>query len=224
MQPYFFPYIGYFQLINAVDKFVIYDDVNYIKQGWINRNRILLEGKAHFFTLDLFNASSFKLINEIEMGNNRYKLVKTIEQIYKKAAFFHEVFPLIEEIMTYKENNLALFLENSIRKIALFFNIQTNIIVSSMIKKDVSQKGQDKVLDICKKMDASIYINSIGGQELYSKEIFNQEGIGLKFIKSQPINYTQFNNEFIPWLSILDVIMFNSVEEIQGMLGQYELL
>lgn len=224
MQPYFFPYIGYFQLISAVDTFVIYDDVNYIKQGWINRNRILLKGKEHLLTLNLANASSFKLINEIKIGNNNDKLLKTIEQTYKKAPFFHESFSVVEEILTFKESNLAGFLENSIRKLTSILCIQTNIVVSSKVEKDISKKGIDKVIDICKVLNASIYINAIGGQGLYSKEAFVQKQINLKFIKSHSINYAQFNNEFVPWLSIVDVMMFNSKEKIKKMLNKYELI
>ena len=224
MQPYFFPYIGYFQLINAVDKFVIYDDVNYIKQGWINRNRILLDGKDHFLTLSLLNAGSYRLINEIEIGPNRHKLLKTIGQTYKKAPFFHEVFSLIEGILTCEENNLAFFLEISVRRIVAFLNIKTDLMVSSTIKKDAAKKGQDKVLEICEKMNAAVYVNAEGGQELYSKEIFNLKGIALKFIKSRPINYVQFNNEFVPGLSIIDVLMFNSKENVNKMLKSYDFL
>ena len=224
MQPYFFPYIGYFQLINAVDTFVIYDDVNYIKQGWINRNRILLKNEEYLLTLNLANASSFKLINEIEIGNNNGKLLKTIEQTYKKTPYFHETISVVEEILTFKESNLAGFLENSIRKLTSILCIQTNIVVSSKVEKDISKKGIDKVIDICKALNASIYINAIGGQGLYSKEAFAQNQINLKFIKPHSINYAQFNNEFVPWLSIIDVMMFNSPKEVNRMLNDFELM
>jgi hypothetical protein len=224
MQPYLFPYIGYFQLINAVDTFVIYDEVNYIKQGWINRNKILLNSKEHLITLNLVNSSSFKLINEIEKGHNNNKLLKTIEQAYKKAPFFHEVYSVIEDILKVNESNLASFLEFSIRKLAIYLGIKTHIVVSSRLQKDFTKKGQDKVIDICKGLNASIYINAIGGQQLYSKEKFSQYQIDLKFIKTNTISYRQFNNEFVPWLSIIDVMMFNSKEEIIEMLYKFELL
>jgi len=224
MQPYFFPYIGYFQLINAVDKFVIYDDVNYIKQGWINRNRILLNGKDHLFTLNLVGASSFKLINEIEISNNINKLLKTIYQEYSKAPFFIKSFPIIEDIFTFNDTNLGRFLENSIRRLCDYFHINTEILVSSKIEKQQKLEGQEKIIDICKRLNANEYINAIGGQELYSKNIFNQNEIKLSFIKSKPTEYKQFNNEFVSWLSIIDLMMFNSPEQISQMLDQYELL
>lgn len=224
MQPYFFPYIGYFQLINSVDKFVIYDDVNYIKQGWINRNRILLNGKDHLFTLYLIGAGSFKLINEIEIGNNKDKLLKTIFQAYSKAPFFKKNFPIIEDIFTFNDTNLGRFLENSIRCLCDCFHINTEILVSSKIDKQQKLEGQEKIIDICMRLNSNEYINAIGGQELYSKKIFNQNEIKLSFIKSKPTEYKQFNNEFVPWLSIIDVMMFNSLEQISQILNQYELL
>lgn len=224
MQPYFFPYIGYFQLIKTVDAFVIYDDVNYIKQGWINRNRILLNNNAHFITLELTGASSFKKINEVEVGKNKNKIIKTLELVYKKATYYKEIFPLIEEILNYEENNLSKFLTNSLLKLNQKLNITTNILVSSNIEKNNELKGYEKVLELCKLLKAKTYVNAIGGADLYSKDVFLQHGVELKFIKTSPINYTQFSNEFIPWLSIIDMLMFNSTEDISKMLDKYELI
>ena len=227
MQPYFFPYIGYWQLLNVVDKYVIYDDVNYINRGWINRNRILLNSKDKMITLSLKEVSQNKLIKEIELLNNekeREKLLKTISQSYKKAPFYDEVYPLIEEILNFKEINLEKFLENSIKKIIEYLEIDTTILISSEIEKDNMLKGKNKILDICKNLGASEYYNAIGGQELYSYEEFNKEGIKLKFLKSGNIEYKQFKNEFIPNLSIIDVMMFNSKEKIKEFLNNYTLI
>lgn len=227
MQPYFLPYIGYWQLLNVVDKYVIYDDVNYINRGWINRNRILLNSKDKMITLSLKEVSQNKLIKEIELLNNekeREKLLKTISQSYKKAPFYDEVYPLIEEILNFKEINLEKFLENSIKKIIEYLEIDTTILISSEIEKDNMLKGKNKILDICKNLGASEYYNAIGGQELYSYEEFNKEGIKLKFLKSGNIEYKQFKNEFIPNLSIIDVMMFNSKEKIKEFLNNYTLI
>ena len=222
MQPYFFPYIGYFQLINLVDKFVLYDDVNFIKQGWINRNRII-SNNNQFFTLQLQGASSFKKINEIYTGNNKQKLVKTIYQTYSKANYFKFAFPVIEECILNKENNLSLYLEKIIRNISSYLGIVTKIIVSSNIEKDESLSGEKKVLDICKKLNAKEYINAQGGKDLYTKEAFHKNGLELYFIQSKNTPYKQFNNDFVPWLSIIDVLMFNSHEQITKILNDYEL-
>lgn len=224
MQPYLFPYIGYWQLISAVDMFVIYDDVNFIKKGYINRNNILVNKKPYRFTLELLGASQNKLINEIEIGINGGKILKTIEMAYKKAPFFKNVFPVIEEILNQEEKNLAKFIGYSLIKISKFLGIDKKFIYSSGIEKNYTLKGQDKIIDICKRLNAKIYINPIGGQELYSKEIFKANNIDLFFLKPIIVEYKQFDNEFIPYLSIIDVMMFNSVNEIKNMLKSYELI
>lgn len=227
MQPYFLPYSGYWQLLNAVDKYVIYDDVNYIKGGWINRNRILINKEAKYFNVKLNGASPNKLINEVEVSLDEVyqkKLLKTIEENYKKAPFFYKIFPVIQRIVENKEINLAKYLEYSIREICSYLDIKTELIISSNLEKNNSLKGKDKVIEICKKLGGSEYYNAIGGQELYSFEEFKSNGIELKFLKTEEINYQQFNNEFVPYLSILDVMMFNSKEKVKEFLNNYSLV
>lgn len=227
MQPYFVPYIGYWQLLNAVDRYVIYDDVNFIKGGWINRNRILINGQPKYFNIPMIGASPFKLINEVGV-NNDSKLVdknlRTIDGAYKKAPYYEEVYPLIEKILKCKKDNIAEFISESMAIICEFLNIETEIIVSSKLDKNCALKGQDKVLEICKLLGATEYYNAIGGQELYSFSDFKKEGIELKFLKTDAISYKQFSNEFQPNLSIIDVMMFNSKEDISHMLKQYTLV
>lgn len=227
MQPYFFPYLGYWQLINAVDKYVIYDDVNYIKNGWINRNNILLNGQKHLLTLPLDGASPFLLINQIKMTSNikvKEKILKTVEQAYKKAPFYKLVYPIIEKLIMNKDLNIAVAIYNSIKDILLYLNINTELILSSSLDKDNSLKGQDKVLNICKLLKGTEYYNAIGGQELYSANDFQEKNIELKFLKMNDICYKQFNNQFVSGLSIIDILMFNSVEEIHKMLNEYTII
>ena len=224
MQPYFLPYIGYFQLINAVDKYVIYDDVQYIKGGWINRNYILLNYERFLINLLLSGASSNKTINNIEVQSNQSKLIKTIENAYKKAPMFEKVFPLFLMLMEYKEKNLGLFIGNSILELCRYLSIETELVYSSDIEKDNTLKAQDKVLHICKLLGANNYLNAIGGQILYNKEDFKKQGIVLQFLDTTIKPYQQLNNEFVPYLSIIDVLMFNSVEEINEMLSDYSLV
>lgn len=227
MQPYFLPYIGYWQLLNAVDKYVIYDDVNYIKGGWINRNRILINKEAKYFNVKLNGASPNKLINEVEVSLDEVyqkKLLKTVEENYKKAPFFNEVFPVIQKIIENKETNLAKYLEYSIKEICSYLDIKTEILISSHLEKNNSLKGKNKVIEICKKLGGTEYYNAVGGQELYSFEEFKSNGIELKFLKTKEINYQQFSNEFVPYLSILDVMMFNSKEKVKGFLNNYSLI
>lgn len=224
MQPYLFPYIGYWQLVNAVDTFVIYDDVNFIKQGYINRNNILIRGCKVLFTLNLIGASSNKLINEIEVGNNEKKLLKTFRQVYSKAPFYFYVMPLIEQIFSSEEKNLAKFVGNSIILLAQYLQVETEFKYSSTIAKDNDLKAQDMVIEISKLLGATTYVNAIGGKGLYSKDVFRSRGLTLQFIKSKPTSYTQFNKDFVPNLSIIDVLMFNSVDDVRSMLNGYELI
>lgn len=224
MQPYFLPYLGYWQLLNLVDTFVIYDDVNYINKGWINRNNMLLSSQIFQFNLLLSGASQNKKINEIEIQPDQKKLIKTIESAYKKAPNFDAVFQLFLKVMGNDNRCLATFLGESIKEIADYLTIQTEIINSSELKKDNSLKGEDKILDICKILGASDYINPIGGYELYSQEAFCKEGIRLNFLNCKTVSYKQFNIEPVPNLSIIDVLMFNEINAVKEMLEQFELL
>lgn len=227
MQPYFFPYIGYWQLLNVVDKYVIYDDVNFIKGGWINRNRILIDGKAVYFNIQMSGASPYKLINQIQINNNEINIkknIKTIYMAYHKAPYFSEVYPIIEEILKLQTDNLSKYVIESIKLITKFLNIETEILISSSIKKNNELKGEDKVIDICKLLKATKYYNAIGGKNLYSFDKFNKNGIELVFLKSNNICYRQFNNEFVPNLSIIDVMMFNSKEKIKTFLDEYTII
>ena len=226
MQPYFFPYLGYWQLMNAVDKYVVYDDVNYIKGGWINRNHILLNGKPHLINLFLKGSSPYKMINEIEVthGSGDTKLLKTISMYYSKAKYYNDVFPLIQEIINNPETVLSAYLVDSFKIINRYLGIGTEIILSSALKKDCSLKGEEKVIHICKILNADEYYNAIGGMELYSRERFQENGIKLSFLKTDEIAYPQFNHEFVPNLSIIDVMMFNSKGEIKEILGKFSLI
>lgn len=227
MQPYFFPYIGYWQLMNAVDKYVIYDDVNFIKGGWINRNRILLNGKPQYFNVQMKGASPFKLINEIEINcseSSINKNLKTIYMAYHKAPYFEKVNFLLEKILETQTDNLAEYVINSIRCVAEYLEIKTEIVISSLLSKSNKLKGQDKVIEICKKLNATDYYNAIGGMDLYSFYEFKKNGINLSFLKTNDICYEQFNNEFVSNLSIIDVMMFNSKDKIKEMLDDFILI
>lgn len=226
MQPYFFPYIGYWQLINAVNKYIIYDDVNFIKGGWIQRNNILMNGQSMRIILRLCNASQNKLINEIEVLNDIYnkKILKTIKICYGRAPHFLDCFPILEEVINQDEKNLAKYLEFSIRLICKYLSINIEVFVSSEIKKNNDLRGKDKIIDICKIMGAKEYINAIGGKAFYTHDEFNARGIQLKFLKTNDIRYKQFNNEFIPNLSIIDVMMFNSINETKTLLEEFTLI
>lgn len=227
MQPYLFPYIGYFQLMNAVDKFVMYDDVNFIKKGWINRNNILVEGKAKLFSVPLVDISQNKRINEIYLSKDQkwqQTFLKTLEQNYKKAPYFLEVYPLIEKIILSRAEKINELVLNSFSLLNNYLDIKTTITPTSGIYDVSHLRGQERIIAICKMEKASHYINPYGGQELYSKSVFEKENIELHFLKSEPVIYGQFNKKFVPWLSIIDVMMFNSKQTIASFLGQYTLI
>ena len=225
MQPYFLPYIGYFQLIKAVDKYVIADDVNYIRQGWINKNFLLINAKPFMFHLNLIDASQNKWINKIYVADNQYKLLKTIEFNYKKAPFFKDVFPMIEGILTYEDKNLARYVGNSIIKISKYLRLKTEFLYEGDVQEcNRSLKFQERLISDCVLFGAKQYINAIGGMKLYDKDEFKKAGVELLFLKSNPIEYKQFYHPFVPNLSILDVLMFNSVEQTNVLLLQFDLI
>ena len=216
MQPYFFPYIGYFQLIDSVDLFIIYDNIQYTKKGWVNRNRILQNNKDVVISLPLKKDSDFKCICDrmVSGDYNPRKLLNKIHGAYSRAPYFSQTFLLLEKILLYKEDNLFRFLRNSIVGVCEHLRLPTKIMTSSDTGIDHKFKGQEKVIAICEAVNANVYINAIGGKELYSKDEFQKRGIQLNFNHSQSFEYTQFGNEFIPQLSIIDVMMFVPIDDI----------
>jgi hypothetical protein len=227
MQPYFMPYVGYFQLMTAVDVFVLYDNIKYTKKGWINRNRMLLNGKDETFSLPLKKDSDLLDVVERELAAdfNPDKLLKKFKGAYRRAPFYEQTCPLLERIVRYEEPNLFRYLHYAIASTAEHLGIETEIRFSSGILIDHDIKGQDKVLALCEATGATTYINAIGGMELYATDAFHGKGIELKFIKSKQLEYTQFGDPFVPCLSIIDVMMFNSIDSIRTIITtNYELI
>jgi hypothetical protein len=218
MQPYFLPYIGYFQLIGAVDVFILYDNIKYTKKGWINRNRMLLNGKDTMFSLPLKKASDTLNIVERELiaEFDPTKLLNQFKGAYSHAPQFELTYPLLEEIVRHEDNNLFGYINYSIVRLCAHLGIKTKIIISSEIDIDHQLKGQDKVLALCCAIGADTYINPIGGTGMYSKKDFSLQGIELQFIKSRDFIYSQFDWQYVPFLSIIDVLMFNSKEIISA--------
>ena len=210
MQPYFFPYIGYWQLIHAADCFIVYDDVNYINKGWVNRNRILINGDVKYITLPLHYASQNKYIcNTIIKSSLNWsdKLIKTLEHAYRKSPYFKEIFPFIEKILRFPSENLSDFLVNQLVIFAELLNIDTKFVMTSRIYNNSTLKGQERILDICICENAVTYINLPGGQSLYDKTVFNKVGINLCFISTDILPYQQRSQNFLPNLSIIDMLM-----------------
>lgn len=225
MQPYFLPYMGYWQLISAVDEFVIYDNIKYTKKGWINRNRFLQNGKDELFSLPLKADSDTLDVAERELSPDfeRDKLIRQLQGAYRKAPHYTENFPVIEDIIKNPEQNLSEYISASIHKLCEYLGIGTKLTASSEVAIDhQSLKGQDKVMAICHALDATSYLNPIGGLELYDKSTFEKSGLELSFLRSQVLPYQQFGQPALPHLSILDVLMFNSREQTQAYLSSFD--
>lgn len=227
MQPYYFPYLGYFQLMNAVDTFVILDDVQFMKGGWIHRNRILLEGDKKQIHMKIDHMSQNKKIHEHERAvdpvHEGYQL-RLLSHAYKHAPFYEDVMPMIERIMKDDEPNVAVYLEKLLIEVRDYLGLDTKVLVASSLDYDKSLKREELVIEICRSLNTDHYINAIGGQALYEKEKFAKSGISLDFIKMDRIEYPQFNHPFVPDLSIIDVMMFNSKSKIRELLNAYTLI
>lgn len=224
MQPYIFPYLGYFQLIRAVDTFVVFDDVAYINRGWINRNYILALEARQLFTVPVSGGSQNRLINQLQVYEQPVKLIKTVQQRYGKAPHFRGCFPLIEEILLYPEKNLAHFLDHGLRQICTYLGIHPSWYVSSALKKDNSLCGQEKVLALCQELGATQYINLPGGETFYDHTLFDAKRLQLSFIQPRLVKYRQFGESFVPNLSIIDVMMFNGMEGTRLLLEEYDIV
>lgn len=229
MQPYLFPYLGYYQLASAVDTFVFFDDVNYIKKGWINKNNILVNGSAFKFSVPVIGISQNKLINEVALSEFDIwsnKFLKTLSSSYKKAPYFDNAIELISEVLCKKCHNVSELAQNSVALISSYLGLETAFIKSSDLNYDrTAAGGQQKILDICKVMNAVQYINPQNGRELYNKNEFTNQGLELSFISMNDVTYSQYTDKnFVPSLSIIDVLMFNSKEQIMEHLKNYILL
>lgn len=226
MQPYFFPYLGYFQLLKAVDKFVVYDDVNFIKQGWINRNFILHDCNPLRVTIPLKQASSFRPIDETQIASFsswKKKFLQTISQAYGHAPFFKEVYPLVETVIEDDCITIAQLASNSIFAVLEYLELPLEVEPTSRRYMNQHLKGQERVLDICRIECCEKYYNLPGGMDLYEREAFEQAGIDLWFVQPADVSYKQFACKFVPKLSMIDVLMFNDRKTVVSYLDQYEI-
>ncbi len=227
MQPYFVPYIGYFQLIAAVDQFIVYDNIKYTKSGWINRNRILQNGKDVMLSLPLKHDADTLDVRERRLAQQfrRDKMLNQLREAYRGAPFFDTTYALCERIVGYADDNLFGFLHHSLLQVCRQLGLTTPIRIASEIDADHSLKSEQRVLALCAAVGADSYLNTSGGRELYSEATFRQRGIALQFIRAKPCLYRQFGAPCVPALSIIDVLMFNEPETIAEWLATgYELL
>lgn len=228
MQPYLFPYLGYFQLIARSDVFVLGDDLQYVKGSWINRNRVLANGHPKLITFPVRKSNQFAPINQRwlsdEFTQEAQKLLKTLELSYSRAPYKTETIALMRQILAHPEHNLARFIENSIRRICAYLEIATPIRIGSELGLPARMDKQERVVTIAHKMNAELYINPIGGTALYCPGYFRSQGLALRFLRMDDLSYPQFNQPFVPSLSIIDVLMFNSRSETQALLKRFSLI
>jgi WbqC-like protein family/Acetyltransferase (GNAT) family len=225
MQPYLFPYIGYFHLIAASHRYVFYDDVNFITRGWINRNRILVDGKDYLFTVPVSKASQNRLIMETPIAIDKAwkdKFARTIAQAYRRAPYFEAVAPLVTEVFAPDHASIGDLAINSITSVCQYLGIEFNWTRSSVCSPHTKGIDRaDRLIEIVKSEGYHRYVNAPGGMELYTKEYFKAHDVELGFVESKPVEYTQFSNTFVPALSIIDVLMFNDPSTIRALFKKY---
>ena len=223
MQPYYFPYIGYWQLMNRADRYVIYDDAAFIKGGWIARNRILINGVPSFINVPLSGAGSGRPIREIRADITPRSVRKTrtkLECAYRRAPYYGEVYPVVARMLDAAavQEGLADYLSVLIREMTRLLNIRAEFSRSSELSRGKELRGQDRVIEICRELNTDVYLNAIGGMHLYRAADFQAVGMELRFLRTDPISYRQFGGAFCPDLSIIDVLMFNGWEGTRALL------
>ncbi|MDP1571632.1 MAG: WbqC family protein [Vicinamibacterales bacterium] len=226
MQPYFLPYLGYWQLLARVDAFVVYDNIQYTKKGWINRNRYLRDGEPAWFTVPLKKASDYLDVREREVAPDfdRAKLLRALASSYRTAPQFDAVFPLVERVVRAPKAHLFDYVHHSLIETAAFLGVATPIVVSSTVAIDHTLAAERRVLALCEAIGAEAYLNPVGGQALYSAAAFAARGVRLQFLRPQLREYPQCGRPFVPGLSILDVLMFNSRDTVREMLKECDVL
>ena len=232
MQPYFFPHLAYFQLMKEADEWIVFDEIQFIDKGWINRNRILHpneEKQWQYFTLPLTGRKQFSRISELEIHpekNWEAEIFGKLTHLKKKAPFYRDTLAFLEECFEEKTANLSVFLSHTLRKCAQKLEISTPIKVQSemgMVGLQSTHPGQWAV-SISAACGATEYINPLGGAEIFKKAEFDAANIKLKLLKGGQLSYTQRNRQFVPGLSIIDVLMWNSAEEVRELMTQYEVI
>jgi hypothetical protein len=224
MQPYLFPYLGYYQLAVAADRWVFHDDVMYIKQGYINRNSILVNGAAHRFSVPIREQSDSRAINEHYAIPPFDKILRIIDQAYAKAPNFSRVFPIVASVLDGRETNIARIAGTSLHAVLDYLGIGIQASWSSAFSGHQHLKAQDRVLAICRTMVASEYVNPIGGIKLYDEAAFATRGIRLRFHHMRSVSYHQGNFPFVPNLSMIDVLMHNDPDRVKSLLRECDLV
>jgi len=250
MQPYFFPYIGYFQVIHAVDTYILHGALNYRKKGWVNRNRILgPKGSPIYVNAEIRDSSSHRTINNVELVDAdrwRKKFLLGVFHNYRKSPHFDEAYGLIEKAVSGQTAYLSALNKQCIRSICACLGILTRIESNEEKYSSLEERLADadgdvrsefpglrlsqydrkviRILEICRQENADVFVNAIGGRALYDKAEFSNNGVNLCFVETQPFTYPQRAPAFVPDLSIIDVLMNCGKEGTRELLAKYRLV
>lgn len=227
MQPYFFPYIGYFQLMSAVDCFVFYDDAQYMKGGWVNRNRILYDGAPGWWTHPIVREDYRLPIRQRRYARSPARttaLLAKLDGAYRTAPQFAPTVAMATEYLDNDLETVSAFNQAHLEGIARRLGIDCTFVPSSQLDYDRALGAQSRVIDLCRRLGASAYLNAMGGSALYDAGEFARRGLELGFVHPEVTTYPQLDRPHVPFLSIIDVLMFNSVEQASALLGRYDVV
>ncbi|RTR05328.1 WbqC family protein [Halomonas nitroreducens] len=224
MQPYLFPYLGYYQLAKCVDTLVLYDDVNYIPRGYINRNYILYQGRKWRFTVPVMGASIHKKIYTLSFSRNVSGVLQSIRHAYSKAPYFDAVFPMVEEVLEREDRDITDMCSSGIREVLDYLEIGTPLLRSSRMEYNKHPGRSQNLMEICSSLGACEYVNSPGGRLIYDKKEFSSCGYNLSFLEPREVHYNQGKNEFVPNLSMIDVLMWCSKDQAMALLDEYDIV
>lgn len=229
-QPYFFPYLGYFSLIDNVDEFILFDTPQFIRHGWIERNQILKPtGEPLYIKVPLIKHKRETPIIDIQIRNSENWQDKIFAQLvpYKKwAPFYFEVVNLLKEIFSFETDSITELNYHSLTKVCEYIGIKTPIKIWSKMNVEIGEvrEADEWALKICKALKADTYINPKDGISFFDVKKYQKENINIQFLDFKVEEYTQLNNEFTPYMSIIDVMMFNDKKSIIEMLSNFKYL
>lgn len=227
MQPYFFPYIGYFQLIHATDRYIFFDTPQYERRSWMNRNRIInLNEGSTYITVPVIKAPQQTALTDIVINNNsdwRNKIYRQLEVYKKIAPYYNEVIDFVHSVLDKADTSLAELNVHSVVDTCRYIGLDIDWDIFSQMNLEIPTDcaPDEWALEITKATNADEYINAPGGARFFDRSNYETEGIKLQFIQPEIIPYNQRIGRFEPCLSIIDVMMYNSPEEIFNMLAHY---
>ena len=230
MQPYFFPYLGYFAIMHYVDKWIVFDEAQYIYHGWINRNRILNYNKDwQYVTAPIQKHSRDIKIKDVVLANHiqwRDKLLAQLQQYRKRAPYFSSVIEVVREAVNVQEESLSALNTHVLRAICGYLGISVTIEVFSKRNWDIGevQEADEWALRISESLGAKQYVNPPNGKMFFDEAKWSKSEIELRFLKIRELEYSQKNAAFIPNLSVIDVMMFLEPAHIREAMERYDFI